>query len=158
MYFMPLGIRSNQMLMEQIWRKRLILSFVILIAWMLNISTILFFSSRNPEVSAGVGRVLASVIIIVAYFILIKRIVELEWRLNKNQLFVIKPLLWLMYPVFAFNIFVAFRILGIDFYISESNTLITNVGVYGTILLMITLGVIFNRWQMAFNKLEHEFS
>lgn len=146
------------MLLERTWRKRVILNFVILFVWMLIFSAILSFTSRNAEISSGVQSVLAAGLIILVYFISIKRIVKLDWNLNKRQLSAMKLLLWLIYPFLAISILSVFQLQRIDFFISSSDTLITGIGVYGTILLMISLGVLFNRWRMAFNTLKQELS
>lgn len=144
------------MLHERKWRRRLILNFVTLIVWMLISAAILFFTSSNPQQSTGGLLVAVSVLIIVIYYLANKRIMDLNWNLNNRTLSAARRLLWFMYPLFAFYVFIAFRLLGSDYIMNNGAQMTTGVGIYGTILLIITLGIIFNRWHMAFKSLKHE--
>ena len=144
------------MLYERTWRKRVILSFVGLIVWMMNFAAILLFTSNYPQNSTAIALVLGSAFLILIYYFVDKRIMNLDWSLNERQIIAMKLLLWLFYPLFAFNTFIAIQPLGIDYFMESRTPLIMRIGVYGTIILIISLGVLFNRWHMAFNALEHK--
>lgn len=81
------------MFIERIWGERVILSLVILFVWMSIFSAILSFTFSSIEISNGIQDVLVSGLIILAYIILIKLIVKLDWNLNTREHSLMKLLL-----------------------------------------------------------------
>jgi len=146
------------MLIERIWRKRLILSFIILIVWGMNIVALLTFGSTNPEQLTGIRLVVGSILLIVLYYFSINRIMRFDWTtINKRQFSILRYILWLFYPLFAFNLYIVSLLLrvGSDFFLSKTMVIISRIGDFGLMFLVIAMLVIFHRWHMAFRTIEH---
>lgn len=154
-------MRTDPMMIERTWRRRLILSFIIFNVWGSSIGAILSFGSANPDQLKGIRLVGESILLILLYYFLINRIMRFDWiTVKKRRISTLRLLLWLFYPLLAIGIYGLSLPLQLNSFLFSSNVMaiVSRIGSFGIMFLVIAMLFIFHRWHMAFRTTEHEQS